>query len=81
MNELSHSSVLSVRAAPSKAVEAVRVVPITPSSVRVQWAPLGDAHWSGDARTGGYRVTYQLADYPAPAALATALARDVPAVK
>lgn len=67
-------------AAPSKAVEGLRVVPITPSSVRVQWTPLGDAHWSGDARTGGYAVSYQpLTDFPA--SLQTTMKQEVPGIK
>lgn len=67
-------------AAPSAAVEGLRVVPITPSSVRVQWTPLAAPHWSGDARTGGYRVLYQpLADFPTP--LQQTMKRDVPGVK
>ncbi|XP_026329233.1 protein sidekick isoform X2 [Hyposmocoma kahamanoa] len=60
-------TVRTLPAAPSKAVEGLHVVPITPSSVRVQWTPLGEQYWSGDTRTGGYRVFYQpLTDFPTP---------------
>ncbi|XP_045445941.1 protein sidekick isoform X2 [Melitaea cinxia] len=73
-------TVRTLPAAPSKAVEGLRVVPITPSSVRVQWAPLGEAHWSGDARTGGYAVSYQpLTDFPA--SLQTTMKQEVPGIK
>ena len=71
---------LIIPPAPSKAVENLHVVPITPSSVRVQWTPLGDAHWSGDTRTGGYRVRYQpLTDFPT--ALQQAMKQEVPGIK
>ncbi|XP_050344863.1 protein sidekick isoform X1 [Nymphalis io] len=73
-------TVRTLPAAPSKAVENLRVVPITPSSVRVQWAPLGEQHWSGDARTGGYSVSYQpLTDFPA--SLHTTMKQEVPGIK
>ncbi|XP_052737459.1 protein sidekick isoform X2 [Bicyclus anynana] len=73
-------TVRTLPAAPSKAVENLRVVPITPSSVRVQWAPLGEQHWSGDARTGGYAVHYQpLTDFPA--SLHNTMKVDVPGIK
>lgn len=58
-------TVRTLPAAPSKAVENLHVVPITPNSVRVQWTPLSEQYWSGDARTGGYRIFYQpLTDFP-----------------
>lgn len=61
-------------------MENLRVVPITPSSVRVQWTALGEQHWSGDARTGGYAVYYQpLTDFPAP--LHNTMKMEVPGIK
>ncbi|CAB3242123.1 unnamed protein product [Arctia plantaginis] len=73
-------TVRTLPAAPSKAVENLHVVPITPSSVRVQWTPLGEQHWSGDTRTGGYRVRYQpLTDFPT--ALQQTMKQDVMGIK
>ncbi|KAL4705138.1 hypothetical protein ACJJTC_018709 [Scirpophaga incertulas] len=73
-------TVRTLPAAPSKAVENLRVVPITPSSVRVQWSPLSDHYWSGDTRTGGYRVFYQpLTDFPT--ALQQTMKQEVPGIK
>ncbi|XP_059054428.1 protein sidekick [Achroia grisella] len=73
-------TIRTLPAAPSKAVENLHVVPITPSSVRVQWSPLGEPHWSGDARTGGYRVLYQpLTDFVP--ALHHTMKVDVPGIK
>ncbi|XP_013182226.1 PREDICTED: protein sidekick isoform X2 [Papilio xuthus] len=72
--------VRTLPAAPSKAVEQLRVVPITPSSVRVQWAPLAEAHWSGDTAHGGYRVSYQpLTDFPT--SLQHTMKQDVQGIK
>lgn len=46
-------------------VTDVQVVPITTTSVRVNWKPLDSTSWNGDAETGGYRVEYrQSVDYP-----------------
>ncbi|XP_063923433.1 protein sidekick isoform X3 [Zophobas morio] len=50
-------------AAPSKGVTNLKVVPITTTSVEVYWDPVEEQYWSGDVKTGGYRVTYQLSDY------------------
>ncbi|KAL0893857.1 hypothetical protein ABMA27_013972 [Loxostege sticticalis] len=73
-------TVRTLPAAPSKAVENLHVVPITPSSVRVQWTALGETHWSGDTRTGGYRVFYQpLTDFPT--ALQQTMKQEVPGIK
>lgn len=73
-------TLISCPIAPSKAVEKLHVVPITPSSVRVQWAPLAEAQWSGDAPTGGYRILYQpLTDFPT--ALQHHMKLDVPGIK
>ncbi|CAH0692396.1 unnamed protein product [Chilo suppressalis] len=73
-------TVRTLPASPSKAVENLRVVPITPSSVRVQWTPLGEQYWSGDTRTGGYRVFYQpLTDFPT--ALQQTMKQEVPGIK
>ncbi|XP_059483916.1 protein sidekick [Neocloeon triangulifer] len=52
-------------AAPSQAVKNLKVVPITTTSVRVQWEPISDTFWSGDRQTGGYKITYQqFSHYP-----------------
>ncbi len=52
-------------AAPTGAAGDVAVVPITSTSVRVSWKPLGVGKWNGDAETGGYKVEYrQVLDYP-----------------
>ncbi|CAG9096606.1 unnamed protein product [Plutella xylostella] len=76
----STESVRTLPAAPSKAVENLHVVPITPSSVRVQWSPLSEQHWSGDTATGGYRVFYQpLTDFPTP--LQQTMKQEVPGIK
>ncbi|XP_045491212.1 protein sidekick isoform X2 [Colias croceus] len=73
-------TVRTLPAAPSKAIDNLRVVPITPSSVRVQWSPLADTHWSGDTRTGGYRVLYQpLTDFTAT--LQNTMKQEVPGIK
>ncbi|XP_043206047.1 protein sidekick-like, partial [Amphibalanus amphitrite] len=56
-------------AAPRGAVGDVRVIPVTTTSVRVEWRPLPPGAWSGDAATGGYRVEYRpRADFPSPTA-------------
>ncbi|XP_046403358.1 protein sidekick [Ischnura elegans] len=79
-NDMGHSTwsprsevVRTLPAAPSRAVENVRVVPITTTSVRVDWTPLsaggkgGGGAWSGDSKGGGYRVHYRpTADFPVP---------------
>lgn len=42
-----------------------QVIPITTKSVRVEWTPLFPNSWSGDTKTGGYRIKYrQIADIP-----------------
>lgn len=38
---------------------SLQVIPITRSSVRVEWSPLPPQAWSGDPNTGGYRVKYR----------------------
>ncbi|GBP30656.1 Protein sidekick [Eumeta japonica] len=73
-------TVQTLPAAPSKAVEGLHVVPITTNSVRVQWWALSDQYWSGDTRTGGYRVLYQpLTDFPSP--LQQNMKQEVPGIK
>ncbi|KAI8435034.1 hypothetical protein MSG28_003463 [Choristoneura fumiferana] len=73
-------TVRTLPTAPSKAVEKLHVVPITPSSVRVQWTPLTEQYWSGDTQTGGYRVYYQpLTDFPTP--LHHTMKQEVPGIK
>nr|XP_014091561.1 protein sidekick isoform X15 [Bactrocera oleae] len=57
--------VRTLPAAPSSGIGGLKVVPITTTSVRVQWNALETAMWNGDAATGGYRILYQqLADFP-----------------
>ncbi|KAL9873743.1 sidekick cell adhesion molecule isoform 4-T4 [Glossina fuscipes fuscipes] len=57
--------VRTLPAAPSVAVSNLKVVPITTTSVRVQWNALETSMWNGDAATGGYRILYQqLSDFP-----------------
>lgn len=52
-------------AAPSKGVSNLKVVPITTTSVEVYWDPVEEQYWSGDVKTGGYRVVFQpVSDYP-----------------
>ncbi|XP_052901229.1 protein sidekick isoform X2 [Anopheles moucheti] len=52
-------------AAPSEPITGLKVVPITTTSVRVQWLALRFNTWNGDAETGGYRILYQpLSDFP-----------------
>lgn len=52
-------------AAPSEAVRDLKVIPITTTSVRVQWTPLETHIWNGDDATGGYRVLFQpISDFP-----------------
>lgn len=41
-------------------------MPITITSVRVEWTPLDLSFWNGDSETGGYRILFQpVSDYPA----------------
>lgn len=50
--------------APSKGVENVRIVPITTTSVHIQWKPISEEYWSGDYETGGYIILFQpVSDY------------------
>uniref|UniRef100_A0A182PUC6 Protein sidekick n=1 Tax=Anopheles epiroticus TaxID=199890 RepID=A0A182PUC6_9DIPT len=52
-------------AAPSEVITGLKVVPITTTSVRVQWVALRSSAWNGDSQTGGYRILYQLlSDFP-----------------
>ena len=54
-------------AAPSAAVEEVKVTPITRTNVRLSWVPLKKDDFNGDAQTGGYIVEYrELTDFPSP---------------
>ncbi|XP_052873091.1 protein sidekick [Anopheles cruzii] len=69
----------TLSAAPSRGVTDLKVVPITTTSVRVQWNPLESSAWNGDAETGGYRILYQpLSDFPST--LQTTPKLDVPGV-
>ncbi|CAG0921735.1 unnamed protein product [Notodromas monacha] len=45
--------------APERSVEAVRVIPITRTSVRIEWSPLAKSDWNGDLKSGGYRILYR----------------------
>ncbi|XP_058175853.1 protein sidekick [Anopheles ziemanni] len=66
-------------AAPSEGITGLKVVPITTTSVRVQWSALRAAAWNGDAATGGYRILYQpLSDFPST--LQSTPKLDVPGV-
>ncbi|XP_069695045.1 protein sidekick isoform X3 [Periplaneta americana] len=51
-------------AAPSKSVTGLKVVPITTTSVRVEWDAVEKIYWSGDYETGGYRVEYRSEKFP-----------------
>ncbi|CAH0555093.1 unnamed protein product [Brassicogethes aeneus] len=52
-------------AAPSKPVTNLKVVPITTTSVEVYWTSIEQQFWSGDVKTGGYRVIFQpVSDFP-----------------
>ncbi|BFG02353.1 protein sidekick [Drosophila madeirensis] len=63
--------VRTLPAAPAVGVGGLKVVPITTTSVRVQWGALETGMWNGDAATGGYRILYQqLSDF-APALQST----------
>lgn len=62
--------VRTLPAAPGFGVASVKVIPITTTSVRIVWHPLGDDAWNGDSATGGYRIDYrQVTDFPSPALL------------
>lgn len=57
--------VRTLPAAPSQGVKGLQVVPITTTSVRVQWQALERSLWNGDSVTGGYRVLFQpISDFP-----------------
>ncbi|XP_055915597.1 protein sidekick isoform X4 [Eupeodes corollae] len=59
-------TVRTLPAAPAKGVSRLKVVPITTTSVRVQWNALETSLWNGDSATGGYRILFQqLSDFPA----------------
>ncbi|XP_048522895.1 protein sidekick [Dendroctonus ponderosae] len=52
-------------AAPSKPVSGLKVVPITTTSVEVFWIPIEEQYWSGDTKSGGYKVVFQpVSDFP-----------------
>nr|XP_045601913.1 protein sidekick-like isoform X1 [Procambarus clarkii] len=57
--------VRTLPAAPIEPPTDIKVIPITTKSVRVEWTPLFPNSWSGDTKTGGYRVKYrQISDIP-----------------
>ena len=45
--------------APERAVEDIRVIPITRTSVRIEWSSLSKGDWNGDVKSGGYRILYR----------------------
>lgn len=45
----------------------LKVVPITTTSVRVEWDTVEKIYWSGDHKTGGYRVEYRSEKFPTAA--------------
>lgn len=52
-------------AAPSKGVIGLKAVPITTTSVEVHWNIIEEQYWSGDTKTGGYRIVFQpVSDFP-----------------
>lgn len=53
--------VRTLPAAPAFPITGLKVVPITTSSVRVEWTPLKKNLWNGDS-DGGYKVVYQPID-------------------
>lgn len=60
------AEIRTLPAAPSDAVKSLKVIPITTTSVRVEWNPLDRSAWNGDEETGGYRVLFQpISDFPA----------------
>ncbi|KAG7176448.1 sidekick-like 1 [Homarus americanus] len=75
--------VRTLPAAPIEPPTDIKVIPITTKSVRVEWTPLFPNSWSGDDKTGGYRVKYrQMSDIPTAFSmqqkeLKNTLARDV----
>lgn len=51
--------------APTRGVSGLKAVPITTSSIQVHWNMIEEMYWSGDHKTGGYRVIYQpVSDFP-----------------
>ncbi|XP_067013442.2 protein sidekick isoform X2 [Anabrus simplex] len=58
-------SIRTLSAAPSRGVTGLKVVPITTTSVQVQWDVIEEPHWNGDHETGGYRIVFQpVSDFP-----------------
>jgi protein sidekick len=45
-------------------VTGLKVVPITTTSVRVEWDAVEKSYWSGDHETGGYQVEYRSEKFP-----------------
>jgi len=67
--------VRTLPAAPAFPITGLKVVPITTSSVRVEWDPLKKVLWNGDSdgESVGYRIVYQPIDD-----LGTKILTDVP---
>uniref|UniRef100_A0A336LLQ7 CSON011301 protein n=1 Tax=Culicoides sonorensis TaxID=179676 RepID=A0A336LLQ7_CULSO len=60
------AEIRTLPSAPSDAVKNLKVIPITTTSIRVEWTSLDITAWHGDEATGGYRVLYQpISDFPA----------------
>ncbi|XP_050687397.1 protein sidekick-like isoform X4 [Eriocheir sinensis] len=69
--------VRTLPAAPIEPPTDIKVIPITTKSVRVEWTPLFPNSWSGDTKTGGYRIKYrQIADIPTAFSLQQKELRD-----
>eukprot|EP00090_Calanus_glacialis_P041134 TRINITY_DN7227_c0_g1_i2.p1 TRINITY_DN7227_c0_g1~~TRINITY_DN7227_c0_g1_i2.p1 ORF type:complete len:2186 (-),score=220.82 TRINITY_DN7227_c0_g1_i2:579-7136(-) len=61
------NSTKTLPAAPSSAVENLKVTPITRTDVRVTWNPLQVSDFNGDVESGGYKIEYrEVTDFPSP---------------
>ncbi|XP_049831894.1 protein sidekick isoform X2 [Schistocerca gregaria] len=59
------TTVRTLPAAPSRGVNGLKVVPITTTSVQVQWDVIEKEYWNGDHETGGYRIVFQpISEFP-----------------
>lgn len=58
-------------------MQGLKVVPITTTSVRVQWDTIAEPYWSGDHQTGGYKIMFQPVSHY-PTALQATPAMQVP---
>ncbi|KAK4323993.1 hypothetical protein Pmani_005348 [Petrolisthes manimaculis] len=70
--------VRTLPAAPIEPPTDIKVIPITTKSVRVEWTPLFPNSWSGDAKTGGYRIKYRkISDIPTAFSLQQKELKDI----